>query len=140
MSQYEEFNRLAGSNVAMDPGMKRGYKSLEAVAPDIKAHPDSVDKEYFGFPYKRWASFLWYSPLDDLVDIKIPILLMHGTEDGCSPVESSRLVERMFKKLGKKNLTYYEYDGMTHGPETEGECKRFYGDLMVWLKGLEDYK
>ena len=48
--------------------------------------------------------------------------------------------ELTIKKLGKKNLTYYEYDGMTHGPETEGECKRFYGDLMVWLKGLEDYK
>jgi pimeloyl-ACP methyl ester carboxylesterase len=137
LSQYEEFNWLAGSEVSMDPGMKKGYKSLESVASDIKANPNAIDKEYFGFPYKRWASFLWYSPLDDLVDINIPILLMHGTEDECSSVESSRLVERTFRKLGKKNLTYYEYAGITHGPETEEECKRFYGDLMTWLQGLE---
>jgi pimeloyl-ACP methyl ester carboxylesterase len=137
MSQYEEFNLLAESNVSMDTGMKKGYKSLESVASDIKAHPNSIEKEYFGFTYKRWASFLWYYPINDIVEIKIPILLMHGTEDECSSVESSRLVHRTFKKLGKKNLTYYEYAGMTHGPETMEECKRFYGDLMVWLKAHE---
>jgi len=140
LSQYEEFTLLARSDVPMEPGMKKGYKDLESAAPDIKANPNATDKEYFGFPYKRWASFLWYSPLDDLVDIDIPILLLHGTADFCSAVESSRTVERKFKKLGKENLTYYEYAGMTHGPETEEESKRFYRDLMTWLQGLEGKK
>lgn len=140
LSQYEEFTLLAGSDVPMEPGMKKGYKDLESVVPEIRANSNATDKEYFGFPYKRWASFLWYSPLDDLTDIDIPILLLHGTEDFCSAVESSRIVESRFRKLGKNNLTYYEYEGMTHGPETEEESIRFYRDLMTWLQGLEGKK
>jgi len=140
MSQYEEFKLLAVSGVPMGPAMKKGYKDLESVVSDIKAHPDAINKEYFGFPYKRWASFLWYSPIDDLVAINIPILLLHGTDDICSAVESSRLVESRFKKLGKRNLTYYEYAGMTHGPETDEECSRFYLDLVTWLKKHEGNK
>jgi dipeptidyl aminopeptidase/acylaminoacyl peptidase len=56
--------------------------------------------------------------------------MMHGEKDTSAPVESSRLVVREFKKLGKTNLKYYEYKNGDHS---------FNGDFNLVMKIMEEW-
>lgn len=62
------------------------------------------------FPY----DFLTYNPLDDLVKMDIPILVMFGTEDTQTPVETNDLIYIEFMKRNKRNLTMYPLEGLDH--------------------------
>lgn len=42
------------------------------------------------------------------------MLLVHGTKDKNSPVESSRYVQKIFDKKGKEYLKLIEFDGCDH--------------------------
>jgi pimeloyl-ACP methyl ester carboxylesterase len=137
LSQYEEFVLLAESDVPMPPEWRAMYEEIESLAEEIQADPESTEKEYFGHPYRRWSSFLWYRPIDDLVEVDIPILILHGALDNNSPVETARYVEAVFADCGKTNLTYYEYAEMPHGPETREQSDRLFGDLRAWLREKE---
>lgn len=133
LSQYEEFVILSKSNLQMDPRKKADYASVTNAISDINANPTAIDKKFLGYSYVHWASFFNHSPINDLVKMDIPILIMHGAKDVSSPVETARYVQERFNELKKTNLTYYEYKDMGHGPQTEEEDKLFFGDLMSWL-------
>lgn len=68
-----------------------------------------------GNTYKRWASFLWYAPVDYLEKLKVPVYVAQGTTDTSSPVESSDAIRDRFLKMKKKNLVYKRYEGLDHG-------------------------
>ena len=86
---------------------------INSVFEDVRSNPDSM-KMWAGHPYRRWNSYLWERPVDCLVKLDIPIFLAHGSKDESVPVESSRAVRATFDKLGKKNLTYKEYENANH--------------------------
>lgn len=132
LSQAEEFEILQHYADLPDP-LRQGYEQLGSVIEEIRADPDSIEKEYFGHTFKRWSSFLDYRPLDDLMEIDIPILLIHGTEDVNSPVETAQALAEEFNAQGKTNLTYHEYEGMGHGPSNKEEQDEMYAALREWL-------
>ncbi len=76
---------------------------------EINKNPDSVVLSWWGHPYRRWASFLNYRYIEDLENIQIPVLLVHGRNDNSSPVEGSRIVFNDYNKNG--NISYIETDG-----------------------------
>jgi len=93
---------------------QREIESLFAVYKDIYQNPDSTDKWYFGHPYKRWSSFCQFIPVDHLVKLDIPILLVNGTADRSSPILQSDYIMLEFIRKGKINLTYHVVPGMGH--------------------------
>lgn len=134
LTQYEEFMILKDSTLPMEPGFKEGYAAIEEAYPDILQNPDSVERQYFGYPYKMWYGFLKYNPMEDYLNINIPILLLHGAEDTNSPVETARAVESEFQKAGKSNLKYIEYATMSHGPESKEQSDQLFNDIRSWLQ------
>jgi pimeloyl-ACP methyl ester carboxylesterase len=97
-------------------GSVLGLGSLAALEDRFRAireAPDSVEL-WAGHPYCRWSSFLWAPPLDDLVRVNVPILLIHGDADRAVPVESARALVGAFWARGKRNLTYREHAGLDH--------------------------
>jgi dipeptidyl aminopeptidase/acylaminoacyl peptidase len=134
LRQYEEFKILQQRDDLPDT-LKRGCEQVDSVIDEIRADPDSIEKQYFGHAYRRWSGFLDYVPLDDLVSIDIPILLIHGAQDVSSPVETARIVVSEFDELGKTNLTYHEYEEMGHNPSSEEEQDKVYEALREWLLG-----
>jgi pimeloyl-ACP methyl ester carboxylesterase len=134
LSQYEEFMILKDSELPMEPGYKEEYAAIEEAYPDILQNPDSVERQYFGYPYKMWYGFLKYHPMEDYININIPILLLHGAEDTNSPVETARVVVSEFQKAGKTNLKYIEYATMGHGPESKEQSDQLFNDIKSWLQ------
>lgn len=131
LSQYEMFKILKDKDLPFPAGYKTGLDRIEEAAKDIKENPDSISRSYLGHVYKMWSSFMFYRPLDDLVQIDIPILMIHGSTDIMAPVESSRLVADEFASLGKSNLCYIEYEGKGH--DLGEDFERVVRDLENWF-------
>ncbi len=93
---------------------QREVEILFAIYKDIYANPESTDKWYYGHPYKRWGSFCNFIPVDHLVKLDIPILLVAGTADRSSPILQSDYIMLEFIRRGKTNRTYHVVPGMGH--------------------------
>lgn len=132
LSQYEEFKLLQKTKLPMPDNYRTELKKIDAVMADIKAAPDALDKTYLGWPYRRWSGFMSYRPIDELVKIDIPILVVHGAQDINTPVESSRTIAEEFSKHGKKNLTYIEYKDWNH--YLSKEFNTLLKDMASWLE------
>lgn len=130
LSQYEEFKVLQKSTLLMPQPYRELLMEADNVMEAIRSNQDVHDKWYAGYPYKRWAGFFPYRPLDDFVKINIPIFLMQGTKDTSAPIESSRAFAAEFKRLGKNNLTYVEYKNGDH---------RLNGNFKATLKKIESW-
>lgn len=87
---------------------------LFAVYKEIYSDPCNTEKWYYGHPYKRWGSFCTDIPLEHLVNMKIPILMLGGSADRNSPILQSDYVMMEFLRLGKTNLTYHVFPGCDH--------------------------
>nr|WP_094605929.1 alpha/beta hydrolase [Sporomusa silvacetica] len=132
LSQYEEFKLLQKTDLPMPAPYRSDLKRIDAVMADIKAAPDALDKTYMGWPYRRWSGFMSYRPIDELVKIDIPVLVVHGGKDINTPVESSRLIAEEFSKHGKPNLTYIEYKNWDHYFSKEFDI--ILKDMANWLE------
>jgi pimeloyl-ACP methyl ester carboxylesterase len=130
LSQYDEFKVLQKSTLPMPKPYREMLMEADSVMEAIRSNQDVHDKWYAGFPYKRWAGFFPYRPLDDFVKINIPIFLLQGTKDTSAPIESSRVFQAEFQKLGKHNLTYVEYQNGDH---------RLNGNFKAALKKIEHW-
>lgn len=109
---------------------------LEAVFADIRANPEA-DKRWYGHPYRRWASYAFDLPMDDLLKVTAPIMLCHGDADTSVPVESARLVRDAFVAAGRTNLSYHEYAGADHRFARADGVSVFpvvEVDLVMWLR------
>jgi esterase/lipase len=93
---------------------QREIESLFAAYKDIYDNPDSTEKWYYGHPYKRWGSFCHFIPVDHLVKLDIPILLVNGTADRSSPILQADYIMLEFIRREKTNLTYHVIPGMVH--------------------------
>jgi len=111
-SQAQEFEHFVRSRPGSIPGIDTP-EQLKAKFADIRDHP-SADTMWFGHPYRRWASYMFDRPGDDLLKVDAPILLIHGDADQSVPVESARALRDAFAAAGKSSLTYKEYAGVDH--------------------------
>src|SRR5262249_12148101 len=81
-TQEQEFRHFLRAN-----GVCLGLRSeadLDARVADIKAHPDT-DTMWAGHPYRRWSSYMFQRPGDDLVKVDCPILVVQGDADDSVP-------------------------------------------------------
>lgn len=105
-TQARELEHFARGDEARLAELRREFERIRA-APDAMA-------DWLGHPYRRWSSYLWSAPADDLRGLSIPIFLAQGDADQSVPVESARALAEEFARLGKSNLTYREYAGVDH--------------------------
>lgn len=87
--------------------------------------------------YKWWASILKQRSLNFMLELDIPIFLVHGDNDSSSSVETSRLSEKMFKLKEKKNLRYKEYKDLDHAwnnKQGESKIKDVLLDIIAWMR------
>lgn len=132
LSQDEAFRALGASSVPMDARYREQCLKIDEAKALIAANPDSVDRWYLGWTYRRWSSFFAYRPLDELARIEIPVLFIQGSHDSASPVESVRFVE---ESLPEKPFVYDYREGMGHIPEDEGDIETLLAGLFAWLRG-----
>jgi pimeloyl-ACP methyl ester carboxylesterase len=109
---------------------------LDARVREIKDHPDALTL-WAGHPYRRWSSFMFSRPGDDLLKFTGPILAVQGDADDSVPIESARALKDMFDHAGRTNLTLAEIPGADHkfsDPKT-GQNKRPLVEVAVveWL-------
>ena len=65
-------------------------------------------------------------------NLTLPLLGMHGSEDGLAPVEASRMVNRL---ASSEEKTLKVYDGLRHEifNERAADRERVIDDLLTWL-------
>ena len=64
-------------------------------------------------------------------DWSLPLLLMHGTADGMSSIESSR---KFFSELTYPDVQFKEYEGAYHEPHNDIIKERVFADVEDWLE------
>lgn len=68
-------------------------------------------------------------------EVPVPVLLMHGTEDGIVPVRQSRDMKKALEKAGKP-VEYVEFEGQRHnGWRTEDEIRQI-EQAIAFLKPM----
>lgn len=106
----------------------------------IVADPHSIEREWFGNPYRWWSDVMDISPLSDLLKLDIPILLGIGEGDQSVPVESAQFLETKFTEAGKGNLTVRVYPDADHRLSGKGVSYRsdFFEELSRLLQDTHD--
>ena len=102
----------------------------------IAADPRSIEKDWYGNPYRWWADIMDIAPIADLLKLNIPILVGIGEEDQSVPIESVHFLEAKFKKAGKDNLIVRVYPGADHRLNANGVSYRnkFFAELGLLLQ------
>lgn len=132
MTQAEELTLLSTRDPATGYGTP---EELEDAFADIRSQPDA-DREWLGHPYRRWSSFLWSRPADDLLATSIPVFLAQGDRDTSVPVESARSLRDSYEAQGRGELLRYsEYPGLDHSFRDEAGRSHL---NVVGARGLSD--
>lgn len=102
----------------------------------ISADPRSIEKDWYGNPYRWWSDIMDIDPLPDFLRLNIPILLGIGEQDESVPVESARFLESKFKEASKTNLMLKVYPGADHRLSGNGISHRgeFFAELSRLLQ------
>jgi carboxymethylenebutenolidase len=69
---------------------------------------------FHGFAFRPAGSQPGVEPYDLAEGVKVPMLVLHGTEDERAPIEGMRRMEARMRALGKA-CTFTFYDGARHG-------------------------
>lgn len=103
---------------------------------EISKDPRSIEKEWYGNPYRWWSDVMDMDPLPDFLKLNIPVILGIGENDESVPVESARFLEMKFKEAGKENLTLLVYPESDHRLNANGlsHRKAFFGELSRLLQ------
>jgi pimeloyl-ACP methyl ester carboxylesterase len=86
---------------------------IESELAKIKAEPTS-SKLWGGNSYRWWADILDHDLTADLLSVSAPILIVQGARDRSAPVQVARMVRDDFQRVGRCNLTYWEYPDYDH--------------------------
>ncbi|MDG4605157.1 MAG: alpha/beta hydrolase [Candidatus Contendobacter sp.] len=101
----------------------------------ISVDPHSIEKNWYGNPYRWWSDIIDMDPLPDFLRLGIPILIGIGEKDESVPVESAYFLESKFKEVGKSNLVLKVYPGADHRLYGNGVSHRseFFAELSRLL-------
>ncbi len=100
------------------------------------ADPDP-DKSWGGQSYQWWASILSKDPLDALIQVNAPILVIHGDRDIYADTYESRASVRAVREAGKCNLKYVEFEGLDHRLSNsmgQSQIRRVVTKIREWLE------
>lgn len=112
----------------------------------LMAGTQAAAEPAFGAHWRNWVSFTKHAAVDELLQLRIPVLVAYGTADVGSALND--LLPFEFMRCGKTNLTLRPYPGLTHQflqplPDKNGQPQRpeYKGndvlrDVMQWLPTL----
>ena len=111
--------------------------ALDAKFEEIRRDP-TPDKTWLGpsNTYKRWASYLDYTPASDFARLDVPVFVAHGERDRSVPIASSIALEARFKIDGKTNLVLRRYPSLDHHWRDElgrSHAREVVADVTTWL-------
>lgn len=103
---------------------------------EISTDPRSIEKEWYGNPYRWWSDVMDIDPLPDFLKLNIPIIVGIGEKDESVPVESALLLESKLKEAGKDNLILKVYPESDHRLNGNGISHRnaFFAELSRLLQ------
>ncbi len=101
----------------------------------ISTDPRSIEKNWYGNPYRWWSDIMDIEPVPDFLKLNIPILVGIGEHDESVPVDSARFLESKFHEAGKQNLILKVYSGADHRLSANGVSYRsdFFTELSTML-------
>jgi alpha-beta hydrolase superfamily lysophospholipase len=67
---------------------------------------------------------------EDVARLRLPMLLMHGTDDRLVPIAGSEMVD---ERTGSEDKTFIRYEGLYHEILNEPERDRVVSDMADWL-------
>ena len=122
-----------------EEGLKQ-MDSLFVKYKEIIKNKASIHKKWYGHPYKRWYYFS-EPPIENLLQINVPLYVAMGAKDSSVPVESTYLIPVEFIRNEKENLTFKVYPNLDHSFNEKlpnGKKKRHWNtvflDFMKWVK------
>lgn len=103
---------------------------------NILSDPRSLEKDWYGSPYRWWSDIMDIDPLPGFLKLNIPIIVAMGEKDESVPVESALFLDAKFKEAGKNNLTLKIYPESDHRLSGEGVSHRseFFAELSRLLQ------
>ena len=106
----------------------------------IAADPRSIEKDWYGNPYRWWSDVMDIEPLPDFLKLNIPVVVGIGEQDESVPVESARFLASQFKNAGKSNLILHIYPGADHRLSGNGISHRseFFAELSRLLQSTHN--
>jgi pimeloyl-ACP methyl ester carboxylesterase len=129
LSVYEQIKILGNSSLNMPDYYREACKSIEEYRQDIELYPDSIG-EIMGYTYRWWNSFKDYKPFDDIINMDIPVLFIHGELDITVPVESTQYIQ---ENIENKQFDYLYCDDADHYYGTKNSGKLFEKDMVEWI-------
>ncbi|MFA6051747.1 MAG: alpha/beta hydrolase [Methylobacter sp.] len=113
---------------------------VEAGWNKILSDPRSIEKDWYGNPYRWWSDIMDIDPLPDFLKLNIPIIIGMGEKDESVPVESALFLDAKFKEAGKNNLTLKVYQESDHRLNGNGVSHRdeFFAELSRLLQRTHD--
>lgn len=116
LNHYYDFivaNRIAAANGELAPEeAQRRIDSLFNQYETIQSK--SSEEEWYGDTYLKWGSFTERTPLDEMLQLEIPILYVGGGRDRNQPLYGMDYAKLEFLRRGKNNLTYKVYPNQDH--------------------------
>ncbi|AXT20118.1 hypothetical protein D7030_03085 [Flavobacteriaceae bacterium AU392] len=97
-------------------------------------NPNSTEVDHFGFTNKRWSSYET-PPIENLLNIDIPIYAVFGTKDESTPIETAYLIPIQFMERRKNNLTFEVCIDCNHGYIVEKNGKK----IKHWDRIFEQF-
>jgi predicted esterase len=100
------------------------------------------DQPFLGHLPGRWESYFRAPPLEELVQLDLPIYMAHGGADTAVPISCADFLEIEFLRRGKRNLAFRRYPGLDHrfGHQEGGaNVSRMPGvmtDFAAWLDAV----
>lgn len=106
----------------------------------IAADPRSIEKDWYGNPYRWWSDVMDIEPLPDFLKLNIPVVVGIGEQDESMPAESARFLASQFKEAGKSNLILHVYPGADHRLNGNGISHRseFFAELSRLLQSTHN--
>lgn len=120
---------------------QRRIEALYNTVKDVNARPQSGES-WNGHDYRRWASFGPYAPIDDMLALNFPLLMIQGGADENAPILNTDYAMIAFLSAGKTNLTYWvypDYDHFLTEPDPDRPDRRInraqqvYDRLWAWM-------
>jgi hypothetical protein len=132
---------------AVDQGEISRKEAFEDIEKTLSSFQEIADKPeetaYEGeqsYTNKRWWSYA-EPPINNLLQVDIPIFMQVAGRDESAPIESTFLVPLEFTRLRKSNLTYRICADCDHGfnveqadGEVEDKWTTIFGEFMHWTK------
>ena len=118
------------------------FDTLEEIFED----PEDYQNFYLGSTPLHLISTGLVAPVEDLLQLKIPIFLAAAGDDSLVPMASIDVIRLEFLRKGRRNLDYRFYPGLDHGffrkdtgkvdEETVFQMPTVFDDFCDWFSGL----